>query len=213
MKFSCLNRMVISIAFTISVLLYYSSLSYIMYITSLFFLPNQTNYDNGIYTSFEFEKQLLAPFLDLLTSLGILYLSYSLGIKKVRAEVNQRASFSSFRSSRQNDENKRLKAGGFDGLIDIEANRDTGAIAIDNQQHQLDFDRASRYSNFGINQEDDPYEGVPILNPFSHFVDNFEKYQQFEQYEKTQTKKSMISKASQATTLRQFILVQIIDNP
>jgi hypothetical protein len=69
------------------------------------------------------------------------------------------------------------------------------------------------HSKFGINQEDEPYEGVPILNPFSHFVDNLEKYQEYDRYEKTQTKKSMISKASQATTLRQFILVQMIDNP
>ena len=214
MRFSCLNHMIITIAFTIAVLLYYSSVSYVIYITLLFFLPNKTAEDNGVYTLLEFEKELFSPFLDLLTSLGILYLSYSLGIKKVRAEAKQRVSFNSFRSStRDNEDNKRLKGAGFDGLIDMQSNRGAGVIALDSEEPEFNFQRASGYSKFGINQEDEPYEGVPILNPFSHFVDNLEKYQEYDRYEKEQTKKSMISKASQAKTLRQFILVQMIDNP
>ena len=140
MKFSCLNNMVITIAFTIAVLLYYSSVSYVIYITLLFFLPNKTAEDNGVYTLLEFEKELLSPFLDLLTSLGILYLSYSLGIKKVRAEANQRVSFNSFRSSRrENEENKKLKAAGFDGLIDMQSNRGAGAIAMDAEEPEFNF--------------------------------------------------------------------------
>lgn len=145
MNFSCQNRMVIAIAFITAVLLYYSSVSYIIYINLLFFLPNKTSKLYGIYTLFEFEKELLAPFLDLMTSLGILYLSYSLVIKKVRAEVNQRASFSSFRSSRDNDENKRLKAAGFDGIIDTETNKAAGVIAIDTLEPEFNFDRTSQY--------------------------------------------------------------------
>ncbi len=151
LNFSCLNRMVISIAFTIAVLLFYSSVSHVIYITLLFFLPNKTAEDNGVYTLLECEKELLSPFLDLLTSLGILYLSYSLGIKKVRAEANQRVSFSSFRSTRDNDENKRLKAAGFDGLVDMESNRGAGVIVMDGVEPDFNFDRASQYIKFGIN--------------------------------------------------------------
>lgn len=40
-KFSCLNKFVIFLAFLIGVLLYYTTVSYVVYITILFLLPNK----------------------------------------------------------------------------------------------------------------------------------------------------------------------------
>jgi hypothetical protein len=43
-----------------------------------------------VYTIQEIERELVGPFVDFITALAILYLFYSLGIKKVRAEGSQR---------------------------------------------------------------------------------------------------------------------------
>ena len=61
-------------------------MSYIVYSILLFFLENNSVLDKEIFGMQEFERQILAPFFDFICSLGILFLFYSLGKKKKKAE-------------------------------------------------------------------------------------------------------------------------------
>ena len=48
----------------------------------------------------QFEREIISPIVDALIAFGILYLFYSLGIKKVKAESNLRAGIDSFKLAR-----------------------------------------------------------------------------------------------------------------
>ena len=85
-KMKFLNYFVIGYAFSIGVLTFYQSISLVVYYTSLFFLENKKAENKGVYEMLEFEREILGPIIDALTVFAILYLLYSLGIKKVKAE-------------------------------------------------------------------------------------------------------------------------------
>ena len=118
LTFTCLNRFIIGLAFMLGTLMYYTTVSHLLYRTGLFFLSNDDAKEKGIYYVLEFEKEVVSPFLDLMSSLAILYLFYSLGIKKIRAEQSQRMGASnSFKQARSQYKKKNGGGrGGFDEL-------------------------------------------------------------------------------------------------
>lgn len=150
-KMSVLNYFVIGYAFIIGVLTFYQSISLVVYYIFLFFLENDQAEDKGVYTMLEFEREILGPIIDAFTVFGILYLLYSLGIKKVKAEATMKMGFESFRSSRSQF-NKRPGGAEFDENFSYNSN---GMQINEEGQADFNFDRDSSYSKFG--NPNDPY--------------------------------------------------------
>jgi len=71
-------------------------------------------------------------------------------------------------------------------------------------------DQLPKVQETGINQdrksteeENDSYSNIPILNPFSHFLDNFDKFHEFDEYER---KSSGTTNGNETSNLRNYIL-------
>lgn len=152
----------------------------------------------------DIERKIVWPLTDFAMALTILYLFYTFGYKNPQLvkNIGKQRTFSKhlgITSSNHYTDNR------FKTTLNEAANDESENLS-EYQQTRGDGDREMSYQSNSSN-------GIPILNPLLHFVENFEKLKEFEEYEKehTESRSSGFTKRSNPRVLKQQLLLSILE--
>lgn len=85
-RFTCMYKMVVVIAFSVGVLAFYSTISQLVYLLLIYLFKNDSDEENLVNNLYDIERKIVWPIIDFTMALAMLYLFYSLGLKTVNLE-------------------------------------------------------------------------------------------------------------------------------
>lgn len=85
-RFTCMNKTVVVIAFSLGILAFYSTVSQLAYLLLIYLFTNDSAEENLVNYLYDIERKIVWPIIDFTMALAMLYLFYSLGLKTVNLE-------------------------------------------------------------------------------------------------------------------------------
>ena len=85
-RFTCMNKTVVVIAFFLGILAFYSTFTQLAYLILIFLFENFEENENFVKEIYNIERKIVWPIIDFSMALAMLYLFYSLGLKTVKLE-------------------------------------------------------------------------------------------------------------------------------